>query len=140
MFEQDPNAGNSRVAVLILESVGNQSKGNFINHRDAAGSCVRPWKGMTSCFCSDLSSTCNRLNSADPRFPKHTDSRDCFPILLSISVFYIHILASEMAIPENQHCANCIDTLSFPVVVGFPGACFIGITVARGRGVTIGAA
>ena len=25
-----------------------------------------------------------------------------------------------MAIPENQHCANCIDTLSFPIVVGFP--------------------
>jgi len=30
---------------------------------------------------------------------------------------YIYILALEMASPENQHCASCIGTLSFPVVV-----------------------
>jgi len=28
---------------------------------------------------------------------------------------YIHILAPEMACSKNQHCANCIDTLSFPI-------------------------
>jgi len=28
---------------------------------------------------------------------------------------YIHILALEMARPGNQHCANCIGTLSFPL-------------------------
>ena len=28
----------------------------------------------------------------------------------------IHILALEMASPGNQHCANCIGTLSFPMV------------------------
>jgi len=27
---------------------------------------------------------------------------------------YIYILALEMASPGNQHCANCIGTLSFP--------------------------
>jgi len=29
---------------------------------------------------------------------------------------YIYILASEMASPGNQHCANCIGTLSFPML------------------------
>jgi len=28
---------------------------------------------------------------------------------------YIHILALEMASQGNQHCANCIGTLSFPI-------------------------
>jgi len=28
----------------------------------------------------------------------------------------INILALEMACPENQHCANCIGTLSFPML------------------------
>ena len=28
---------------------------------------------------------------------------------------YIYILALEMASPVNQHCANCIGTLSFPI-------------------------
>ena len=29
---------------------------------------------------------------------------------------YIYILALEMASPWNQHCTNCIGTLSFPIV------------------------
>jgi len=29
---------------------------------------------------------------------------------------YIFILAWEMASPGNQHCANCIGTLSFPIL------------------------
>jgi len=37
------------------------------------------------------------------------------------SVFYlkkksVNILASEMASPKNRHCANCIGTLSFPIL------------------------
>ena len=28
---------------------------------------------------------------------------------------YIYILALEMASPGNQHCANCIGTLLFPI-------------------------
>jgi len=28
---------------------------------------------------------------------------------------YIHILALEMASPGNQHSANCIGALSFPI-------------------------
>jgi len=28
---------------------------------------------------------------------------------------YIYISAMEMASPGNQHCANCIGTLSFPI-------------------------
>ena len=31
---------------------------------------------------------------------------------------YIYIAALETAVPRNQHCANCIGTLSFPVGVG----------------------
>ena len=30
---------------------------------------------------------------------------------------YIYILALEMASPGNQHCANCIGTLSFFVFI-----------------------
>jgi len=33
---------------------------------------------------------------------------------------YIFILALEMASPGNQHCANCIGTLSFPIVRVLP--------------------
>jgi len=29
---------------------------------------------------------------------------------------YIYILAFEIASPWNQHCANCIGTLSFPII------------------------
>ena len=29
---------------------------------------------------------------------------------------YVNILALEMASPVNQHCANCIGALSFPIV------------------------
>ena len=38
--------------------------------------------------------------------------------LLSYILFekYIYILALEMASPRNQHCANCIGTLSLPTV------------------------
>jgi len=32
---------------------------------------------------------------------------------------YIYILALETASPENQHCASCIGTLSFPVSAQF---------------------
>jgi len=28
----------------------------------------------------------------------------------------MNILALEMASPENQHCAHCIGTLSFPII------------------------
>jgi len=28
---------------------------------------------------------------------------------------HIYILALRMASPGNRHCANCIDTLSFPI-------------------------
>jgi len=30
---------------------------------------------------------------------------------------YIFILALEVASPGNQHCANCIGTLSFPMMM-----------------------
>jgi len=29
---------------------------------------------------------------------------------------HVHILALEMARPANQHCANCIGTVSLPVL------------------------
>jgi len=34
-----------------------------------------------------------------------------------LSEKYIYILAPEMASPGNQHCANCIGTLSFPILL-----------------------
>jgi len=34
-----------------------------------------------------------------------------------LSEKYIHILALEMASPRNQHHANCIGALSFPIQV-----------------------
>ena len=46
-----------------------------------------------------------------------TVSEGCLIKLLLYILFekYMYILALEMAIPGNQHCANCIGTLSFPV-------------------------
>jgi len=35
--------------------------------------------------------------------------------------YFFNILALEMASPGNQHCANCIGTLSFPIVGGLMG-------------------
>jgi len=33
---------------------------------------------------------------------------------------YIYILALELASLGNQHCANCIGTLSFPIAIKLP--------------------
>ena len=44
---------------------------------------------------------------------------------------YIYILALEMASPGNQHCANCIGTLSFPIVtVGGAGGAFVAVNLS----------
>jgi len=37
------------------------------------------------------------------------------PYSFSLYEKYIIILALEMASPGNQHCANCIGALSFPI-------------------------
>jgi len=44
-----------------------------------------------------------------------------FPVLFDKIAFvshlkYIYILALKMASPGNQHCANCIGTLLFPIL------------------------
>ena len=46
-----------------------------------------------------------------------TVSQCCLIKLLPYILFekYIYILALKMASPGNQHCANCIGTLSFPI-------------------------
>jgi len=43
--------------------------------------------------------------------------RVLFDRIASVYLFekYIYILAQEMASPGNQHCVNCIGTLSFPI-------------------------
>ena len=43
--------------------------------------------------------------------------RVLFDRIASVHLFekYIYILAQEMASPGNQHCVNCIGTLSFPI-------------------------
>ena len=48
-----------------------------------------------------------------------TVSECCLIKLLAYILFekYIYILALEMASPGNQQCANCIDTLSFPMAL-----------------------
>ena len=60
-----------------------------------------------------------KLLSAFGRFQTITVSEYCLIKLLPYILFakYIYILALEMASPGNQHCANCIGTLSFPVCV-----------------------
>ena len=46
-----------------------------------------------------------------------TVSECCLAKLLPYILFekYIYILALEIASPENQHSANCIGTLSYPI-------------------------
>jgi len=53
----------------------------------------------------------------------HNSFRVLFDKLLPYILFekYIYIIALEIAIPENQHCANCIGTLSFPIYEAFVG-------------------
>ena len=47
----------------------------------------------------------------------HTSFRVLFDKSAPYALFekYIYILAVKMASPGNQHCADCIGTLSFPV-------------------------
>jgi len=48
----------------------------------------------------------------------HTSFRVLFDKSAPYALFekYIYILAVKMASPGNQHCADCIGTLSFPVL------------------------
>jgi len=43
----------------------------------------------------------------------------CLIKLLQYILFekYIYILALEIASPGKQHCANCIGTLPFPIII-----------------------
>ena len=43
----------------------------------------------------------------------------------------IYILASETASPGNQHCANCIGALSYPIFVELSPRMRIGQQLAR---------
>jgi len=47
----------------------------------------------------------------------HNSFRVLFGKISSVYIIrkYTYILALEMASPRNQHCANCIGTLSFPI-------------------------
>ena len=48
----------------------------------------------------------------------HDSFRVLFDKIASVYILfekYIYILTLEMASPGNQHCAGCIDTLSFPI-------------------------
>ena len=54
----------------------------------------------------------------------HNSFRVLFDKIASVYFIWkknIYILALEMASPENQHCANCICTLSFPMAVSSSG-------------------
>ena len=59
------------------------------------------------------------LQSAFWKFQIITVSESCLIKLLQYILFekYSYILALEMASPANQHCANCIGTLSFPILI-----------------------
>ena len=48
----------------------------------------------------------------------HNSFRVLFDKIASVFEKNIQILALEMASPGNQHCANCIGTLSFPMETG----------------------
>ena len=58
-----------------------------------------------------------KLRVSATEFRQFTVSQCCLIQSLPHILFekYIYILALEMASPGNQHCANCIGTLSFPV-------------------------
>jgi len=50
----------------------------------------------------------------------HSSFRVLFDKIASVYFIrkkYIHIIALEMASPGNQHCANCIDTYLFPIII-----------------------
>jgi len=51
----------------------------------------------------------------------HNSFRVLFDKIAFVFEKRIYILALEMASPGNKHCANCIGTLSFPVVFSPPG-------------------
>jgi len=59
------------------------------------------------------------LQSAFWKFQIITVSESCLIKLLQYIFFqkYSYILALEMASPANQHSANCIGTLSFPILI-----------------------
>ena len=59
------------------------------------------------------------LQSAFWKFQIITVSESCLIKLLQYILFekYSYILALEMASPANQHSANCIGTLSFPILI-----------------------
>jgi len=46
--------------------------------------------------------------------------KNCFRIFYLKK--YSYTFALEMASPRNQHCANCIGTLSFPIKTSFDTA------------------
>jgi len=58
-------------------------------------------------------------------FQTVTVSECCLIKLLPCVLFEkcIYISALEMASPMNQHCANCIGTLSFPVASNWSATC-----------------
>jgi len=60
------------------------------------------------------------LPSAFWEFQTITVSEWCLTKIASVENMnihekYVYILAWEMSSPVNQHCANCIGTLSFPI-------------------------
>jgi len=66
-----------------------------------------------------ISNTINlflKLQSAFCQFQTVTVSECCLTKLFSYILFekYIYMLALDLASTGNQHCANCIGTLSFP--------------------------
>jgi len=64
----------------------------------------------------------------------HNSFQELFDKIASVYFFqnYIHILALEMAIPGNQHCANCVGTLSFPISTAY--ILSSGVTTVLGAG------
>ena len=67
---------------------------------------------------------CSQVSRAISDFRHQSNSRNTTTIrnesvpkiIINNTRKYVYILALEMASPWNQHCANCIGTLSFPIV------------------------
>ena len=73
---------------------------------------------MPKFIINDTTKLLFKLQSAFRQFRTITVFQCCLIKLLPYSLFekYIYLLALEMAIPRNQHCASCIGTLSFPTL------------------------
>ena len=103
-------ARNSRRCVDNIPSLGSRGACMYSAQETKVCRNYSKWRNNSSFF---------KLQSAFWQFQTITVSECCLIKLLPYILFkkYIYILTLKMARPGNQHCVNCIGTLSFPTDV-----------------------